>query len=304
MPDERTQFTALLFSDIRNAAVLKHPLPADEVVEVIQTYRAYPRWRRIGFPTESRPLHDALWRKARTKDFAFRKIYDTRSALTMTAQGVTKFATVNVKDFEGLGFREGNLGESWRETHELRLHTLGNLTLTGYNAELSNGDFSAKRAVFLQSPVHLSRSIARFEKWDGEAMQQRGEELAELALKTWPNFGPADSLFGGTTSATFTGRTPVAVLVFGERRDAGTWREVLQSTLEAVRDAAPDAFDAIVAEFPRLLSMDAGKFRAPRSLDGTWHFETNLSAEAIARYCQQIIAAAGYAPNEWSVETK
>ncbi len=199
---------------------------------------------------------------------------------------------------------EGNLGESWRETHELRLHTLGNLTLTGYNAELSNGDFSAKRAVFLQSPVHLSRSIARFEKWDGEAMQQRGEELAELALKTWPNFGPADSLFDGTTSATFTGRTPVAVLVFGERRDAGTWREVLQGTLEAVRDAAPDAFDAIVAEFPRLLSMDAGKFRAPRSLDGTWHFETNLSAEAIARYCQQIIAAAGYAPNEWSVETK
>ena len=199
---------------------------------------------------------------------------------------------------------EENLGESWRETHEVRLHTLGNLTLTGYNAELSNGDFSAKRAVFLHSPVHLSRSIARFEKWDGEAMQQRGEELAELALKTWPNFGPADSLFGDTTSASFTGRTPVAVLVFRERRDTGTWREVLQSTLEAVRDAAPDTFDGIVAEFPRLLSMDVAKFRAPRSLDGTWHFETNLSAEAIARYCQQIIAAAGYAPNEWSVETK
>ena len=59
-----------------------------------------------GFPTESRPLHDALWQRARAKDFAFRKLYDTRSALTMTAQGVTEFATVNVKDFEGLGFRK------------------------------------------------------------------------------------------------------------------------------------------------------------------------------------------------------
>ena len=78
----------------------------DEADGVIQTYRAHPRWRRIGFPTESRPLHDALWQKARTKDFAFRKIYDTRSALTMTAQGVTEFAMVNVKDFEGLGFRK------------------------------------------------------------------------------------------------------------------------------------------------------------------------------------------------------
>lgn len=89
---------------LRNPAVLKHPLPADEAVDVIQTYRTHPRWRLIGFPTESRPAHDTLWKKARAKDFAFRKLYDTRTALTLTAQGVTEFATVNVKDFEELGF--------------------------------------------------------------------------------------------------------------------------------------------------------------------------------------------------------
>ncbi len=91
---------------LRNSAVLRHPLTADEAVEVIQTYRTHPRWRLIGFPTESRPLHDLLWKRARARDFAFRKIYDTRSALTMTAQGVTELATVNGKDFEGLGFRK------------------------------------------------------------------------------------------------------------------------------------------------------------------------------------------------------
>jgi predicted nucleic acid-binding protein len=91
---------------LRNSAVLKHPLPAAEAVEVIQTYRMHPRWRLIGFPTESRSLHDTLWQKAGGAGFAFRKLYDTRSALTMTAQGVTELATVNVKDFEGLGFRK------------------------------------------------------------------------------------------------------------------------------------------------------------------------------------------------------
>lgn len=91
---------------LRNPAVLKHPLDAEEAVEVIQTYRSHPRWRLIGFPVESRPLHDALWQKARRKDFAFRRLYDARSALTMTAQGVTEFATVNVKDYEGFGFRK------------------------------------------------------------------------------------------------------------------------------------------------------------------------------------------------------
>jgi toxin-antitoxin system PIN domain toxin len=91
---------------LRNPAVLKHPLTAEEAVEVIQTYRSHPRWRLIGFPTESRPLHDTLWKKATSKTFAFRRLYDTRSALTLIAQGVTEFATVNVKDFEGVGFRK------------------------------------------------------------------------------------------------------------------------------------------------------------------------------------------------------
>lgn len=90
---------------LRNLAVLKHPLDADEAVEVIQTYRRHPRWRLIGFTVESRSLHDALWERAHRKDFAFRRLYDVRSALTMTAQGVTEFATANVKDYEGLGFR-------------------------------------------------------------------------------------------------------------------------------------------------------------------------------------------------------
>lgn len=97
---------AELYGLLRNPAVLKRPLPADEAVEVIQAYRSHPRWRLIGFAAESRPLHDALWKKASTRDFAFRRLYDTRSALTMIAQGVTEFATVNLKDFEGVGFRK------------------------------------------------------------------------------------------------------------------------------------------------------------------------------------------------------
>jgi uncharacterized protein len=108
--DEDVAMSELILAEfyglLRNPAVLKHPLPANEAVEVIQIYRTHPRWRLIGFPAESRPLHDALWQCARAKNFAFRKLDDARSALTMTAQGVTEFATVNVKDFEGLGFRK------------------------------------------------------------------------------------------------------------------------------------------------------------------------------------------------------
>lgn len=97
---------AELYGLLRNPAVLRHPLDANEAVEVVQVYRSHPRWRLIGFPSESRLVHDALWEKAAARTFAFRRLYDTRSALTMIAQGVTEFATVNSKDFEGVGFRK------------------------------------------------------------------------------------------------------------------------------------------------------------------------------------------------------
>lgn len=96
---------AELYGLLRNPAVLRHPLSGQEAVAVIQSYRTHPRWRLIGFPTESRTLHDHLWKRATDKSFAFRRLYDARSALSMIAQGVTEFATTNVKDFQGLGFK-------------------------------------------------------------------------------------------------------------------------------------------------------------------------------------------------------
>ena len=97
---------AELYGLLRNPAVLRHPLTAAEAVDVIQTYRTHPRWRLIGFPMESRQTHNRLWDAACGQDFAFRRLYDVRTALTMTSQGVQEFDTADVKDFEGLGFRK------------------------------------------------------------------------------------------------------------------------------------------------------------------------------------------------------
>ena len=90
---------------LRNPAVLKQPLGASDAAAVVQVYRRHPRWRLIGFPSESLPLHERLWQTAGNADFAFRRLYDVRTALSLLAQGVTEFATANIKDFTGLGFR-------------------------------------------------------------------------------------------------------------------------------------------------------------------------------------------------------
>ena len=96
---------AELYCLLRNPGVLERPLSANEATKVMTSYRNHPRWRLIGFPLESRPLHDQMWAIAKERQFAFRRLYDVRTALTMIHQGVTELATSNVKDFKGLGFQ-------------------------------------------------------------------------------------------------------------------------------------------------------------------------------------------------------
>jgi len=96
-----TEFYLLL----RNPAVLKKPLSSPEAVQVIQGYRRHPVWKTLGFPPTSREIHANLWRQAATPGIA-RRISDTRTALCLRAFGVTEFATANVKDFGGFGFKK------------------------------------------------------------------------------------------------------------------------------------------------------------------------------------------------------
>ncbi len=80
------------------------------------------------------------------------------------------------------------LGENWQEVHELYLHTLGNLTITAYNAELSNRSFAEKLnnvGGFKDSHLRLNKTIAKFTNWDSKAIQSRTNILIDLFLKVW-----------------------------------------------------------------------------------------------------------------------
>ena len=84
--------------------MLLRPLGAPAAVDVVQTYRRHPRWMVLGCDPDSIALHDELWPLAAEAGFGRRRIYDARLALSLRRQGVTAFATANLKDFNGFGF--------------------------------------------------------------------------------------------------------------------------------------------------------------------------------------------------------
>ena len=79
-----------------------------------------------------------------------------------------------------------SLGVNWHEDHSTWVHTIGNLTLTGYNPELSNKPFAEKKAILSKSNFALNESLQTYDDWNADTIQQRGRELAERAVKIWP----------------------------------------------------------------------------------------------------------------------
>lgn len=87
------------------------------------------------------------------------------------------------------------LGPEWERIQQTWLHTLGNLTLTGYNSEYSDRPFTEKRDMkggFKESPLKLNAGLGQLEQWNEETIKMRAGELASTAVRIWaaPQLAP------------------------------------------------------------------------------------------------------------------
>ncbi|WP_212784684.1 DUF262 and DUF1524 domain-containing protein [Helicobacter pylori] len=76
-----------------------------------------------------------------------------------------------------------DLGQDHERIHTQYLHTIGNLTLTGYNSEYSNKSFQEKS--FKDSLLRLNQGLRNLESFGEEEIKKRANDLADLALKIW-----------------------------------------------------------------------------------------------------------------------
>ncbi|MUU22048.1 DUF262 domain-containing protein [Helicobacter pylori] len=83
---------------------------------------------------------------------------------------------------------ERDLGQDHERIHTQYLHTIGNLTLTGYNSEYSNKSFQEKQGMeggFKDSPLRLNQGLRNLESFGEKEIEKRANDLADWALKIW-----------------------------------------------------------------------------------------------------------------------
>ena len=89
------------------------------------------------------------------------------------------------------------LGENWAEDKDRWLHTLGNLTLTGYNSELGDKPFADKKAMIEENSTKIAilyQDVQSSDTWNAKKIQNRAARLSAEVLKLFPIVPPDNQI--------------------------------------------------------------------------------------------------------------
>ena len=147
------------------------------------------------------------------------------------------------------------LGDDWKEVHEKYIHTLGNLTLTGYNSELGDKPFDIKKQKLEESStkiVELYSDVKTTDVWNKNTIENRASRLTEEIMKLFPIEEPMQEvIFKDPRYSEYTcedpevatGKTPNYYVLLGERVIIGNYADMLKSVCSKLYELDPSVIE-------------------------------------------------------------
>lgn len=149
-----------------------------------------------------------------------------------------------------------SLGKEFEQIHEKHLHTIGNLTLTGYNSSLSNRSFVEKRDMekgFKESRLKLNRYISTIDKFTEEEIIDRKNILFKIGLEIWeyPNTSftedrEVENLYSLMDEDDFTNTRVKSFIFFGDEYKVKNWTQLYEEVCLMLYDLEPSTFIKLI----------------------------------------------------------
>ena len=149
---------------------------------LLPSYRRFPSDEQFARDVQTRDLYNF-----RNRSFWLRRFenFGRKELVPVDEYTIEHIMPQN----ENLSFEwKANLGADWQIIQQTKLHTLGNLTLTGYNSEYSDRPFIQKRDMeggFRSSPLKVNERLGTLDVWNEQTIIERAARLASQALKVW-----------------------------------------------------------------------------------------------------------------------
>ena len=200
------------------------------------------------------------------------------------------------------------LGENWLEIHTKYLHTLGNLTLTANNSELSNNDYDKKQKIdFQNSRLKLNFDVHGVASWGEAEIVSRAQNLAKEAINIWPyptttyqKLIPDEQIFDLSDEDSFSKQKPATLSFQDDTKIViKSWRNMLSTVCKFLYNYSPTEFCAIMQNQEYNWYFNINKPMATEvEFENNKFVEGNMSANSILSFLRQLCNEMKYEPEK------
>lgn len=170
-------------------ATLKNEIKQDDYVNSIKAffvkrddYKEFPNDEKFTAAFVSRDIYNM-----RSRNFILRHLENYGNKAPIIIENFTIEHIMPQNNNLSIEWQQ-MLGSNWREVHKTYLHTIGNLTLTAYNSEMSDNAFMFKMDMeggFKESALRLNAYVVKQNEWNEQRIKERAILLAEKAKQIW-----------------------------------------------------------------------------------------------------------------------
>ena len=263
-------------------------------------------------------MHKSLYTKKKMCKFLLSTIENEKSNETLNTDDLSIEHILPQK--ENAVQWKRMLGDKYAEIYNKYLHTLGNLTITGYNSELGTKSFSEKKEMIKSKSKAkiLNKAILEVDSWDNNSIESRAEELANIALeifkieeaevisieKTHKN----NQSYSLDEDIDFAGTTPERFNFYGEEVKINTYSKMLNEMINILYELDSNLMSELAIAKTKVtssdrcyLSMDHNDLRRAKEIqDSGIYFEANLSTMAILNFIKFLIEKYNMDTDEFS----
>ena len=205
------------------------------------------------------------------------------------------------------------------EEHEEYLHTLGNLSVTGYNSELSNKSFAEKQDIIRENSkaVILNSDVLDKESWNVADIQARAKRLAGIVLTRYKIDRVLDDSIEFEYIETLTldsydevtGKKLVSFKLFGETYRQNKYALMLLDVIKLLDKKIPGKLQTLAENNYSFnstkrkhvhLNLDGSGMRWPWKVTDGIYLEANLSAWSCIRFIENLLAEFGFEKDQFS----
>lgn len=197
-----------------------------------------------------------------------------------------------------------DLGKKATEIYEKYVHCIGNLTLTGYNSEMSNDSFEEKKRIYKESNIYISKQLSNVDMWGESEINERSEWIIKEICSIWQcpdviklNQTDTDTRteFDIMDEVDVTGRTPCEVEICGGIVSVDSWRSFLKNICMQMYEYDAQIFRSLIrhkdfkGRSKRIISDTDENMRVPQKIAEGIYLEMNLSANEALNYAKLVI---------------